>query len=93
MTSYDGPATLILTNGDRAPGRTSATTSMRGGIQSWSAAFAPDDPSIDVLNASGGCRLELPDGRAGDVLVANTGNLLGGTTMRLTLTGNGPAPF
>ncbi|WP_433221020.1 hypothetical protein ACQP00_19405 [Dactylosporangium sp. CS-047395] len=93
MTSYHGVATLILASGERASGRVSATTGTRGGIETWSAAFAPDDPAIDVLNASDDCQLELPDGRTGNVVIASTGNLLGGTTVRLTLTGSGPAPF
>lgn len=92
MTTYGGPARLILADGARVSGMASLRTDQRGGLEGWSGTFRPDQTSADLQNASEGLQLELPYERVGDVTVTGIRKLLA-TQVLMSLTGSGPAPF
>lgn len=92
MTTYSGPATLILVDGARIAGMASLGTNHRGDLNGWSGTFRPDQVSEDVRNAGDGLQLELPYDQIGSVAVTNVRRLLA-TQVLLSLTGQGPAPF
>jgi hypothetical protein len=92
MTSYSGPATLILVDGARVAGVASLATDHRGEFNGWSGTFRPDQVSTDLRNASDGLQLELPYEEIGSVSVTNIRRLLA-TQVLMSLVGRGPAPF
>jgi len=92
MTSYSGPATLILADGARLAGMASLETNHRGDLKGWSGTFRPDEASAEARNASDGLQLELPYEEIGEVVVTGVRNLLA-TQMLMSLVGRGPAPF
>lgn len=92
MTSYSGPARLILVDGACISGMVSLATNQRGGLNGWGGTFRPDEITPDLRNAAEGLQLELPYERVGTVAVTGTRKLLA-TQLLMSLTGHGPAPF
>jgi hypothetical protein len=92
MTTYSGPATLILADGARLAGMASLGTNQRGDLKGWSGTFRPDEASTDARNAGAELQLELPYEQIGVVAVTSVRNILA-TQVLLSLTGRGPAPF
>ena len=92
MTTYSGPATLILTDGARVDGMASLGTNQRGDLSGWSGTFRPDQASAEVRSAADGLQLELPYDQIGNVAVTGIRRLLA-TQVLMSLTGSGPAPF
>jgi hypothetical protein len=92
MTSYSGPARLILVDGTRVAGMASLSTNQRGDLHGWSGTFRPDQVSTEVRNASDGLQLELPYDQIGSVDVTGVRKLLA-TQVLMSLVGRGPAPF
>ena len=92
MTTYSGPATLILIDGARVGGMASLRTNDGGDRQGWSGTFRPDRVSTEVRSASDGLHLELPYEQIGEVSVTGVRRLLA-TQVLMSLAGRGPAPF
>jgi hypothetical protein len=92
MTTYSGPATLILADGARVTGMASLGTNHRGNLDGWSGTFRPDEVSEDLREASDGLQLELPYEQIGAVAVNGVRSLLA-TQVLISLVGRGPAPF
>jgi hypothetical protein len=92
MTTYSGPATLILADGERVAGMASLGTNQRGNLQGWSGTFRPDETGAAVRDAGDGLQLELPYEEIGAVAVISVRNVLA-TQILLKLVGSGPAPF
>jgi hypothetical protein len=92
MTTYSGPATLILANGARVTGMASLGTNNRGNLNGWSGTFRPNEVNAEVRNATDGLQLELPYEQIGTVAVTNVRRLLA-TQVLMSLLGSGPAPF
>lgn len=92
MTTYSGPATLVLVDGERVGGMASLRTNERGNLDGWSGSFRPDKVSEDLRAASDGLQLELPYEQVGTVAVTGVKRLLA-TQVLMSLVGSGPAPF
>jgi len=96
MTTYSGPATLILADGARVAGMASLGTNNRGDLKGWSGTFRPDEAgeeaTTDARNASDGLQLELPYEQIGAVVVTSVRSVLA-TQVLMSLVGRGPAPF
>lgn len=92
MTTYSGPARLILAGGSQVSGMASLSTNQRGGIEGWGGTFRPDQISADVRNAADGLYLELPYDQIGAVAVTGVRKLLASQIL-MSLAGTGPAPF
>ncbi len=92
MTTYSGPATLILVDGARVDGMASLGTNNRGDLTGWSGTFRPDQVSTDLRTATDGLQLELPYDQIGTVAVTGSRKLLA-TQLLMSLAGSGPAPF
>jgi hypothetical protein len=92
MTTYSGPATLILADGARVVGMASLGTNQRGDLKGWSGTFRPDEASNDTRAASGELQLELPYEQIGAVAVTGVRKVLA-TRVLMSLVGRGPAPF
>jgi hypothetical protein len=92
MTTYSGPATLILVDGARVDGMASLGTNQRGDLNGWRGTFRPDQVSTDLRNSSDGLQLELPYEQIGAVAVTGMRRLLA-TQVLMSLQGSGPAPF
>jgi hypothetical protein len=92
MTTYSGPARLILADGACVGGMASLRTDQRGGLDGWSGTFRPDQRGTDLHTASDGLQLELPYDRIGAVTVTGVRKLLA-TQVLMSLQGRGPAPF
>jgi hypothetical protein len=92
MTTYSGPATLILANGARVAGMASLGTNNRGDLNGWSGTFRPDQVTADLRDASDGLQLELPYEQIGAVAVTGVRNVLA-TQVLMSIVGRGPAPF
>jgi hypothetical protein len=102
MTTYSGPATLILVDGARLAGMATLGTNNRGDLNGWSGTFRPDQVSTDLRNEStsghrnewraDGLHLELPYEQVGAVSVTGVRRLLA-TQVLMSLVGRGPAPF
>jgi hypothetical protein len=92
MTTYSGPATLILDDGARVSGMASLRTNDRGDLNGWSGSFRPDQVSAEIRNAGEGLQLELPYDQIGAVAVTGVRRLLA-TQVLMSLVGRGPAPF
>src|SRR6266545_4743621 len=75
MTTYSGPATLILADGARVAGMASLATNRRGDLNGWSGTFRPNEAGTDVRYASDGLQLELPDEQVGAVAVRHHSDL------------------
>jgi hypothetical protein len=92
MTSYSGPATLILVDGARVDGMATLRTNDRGDLKGWTGQFRPDQVSTELRNAADGLQLELPYEEIGSVAVTGMRRLLA-TQVLMSLEGRGPAPF
>ncbi|WP_436654140.1 hypothetical protein [Actinoplanes sp. URMC 104] len=92
MTTYSGPATLVLVDGARVAGVASLRTNDRGDLLGWTGSFRPDHVSDELRSATDGLELELPDEGTGKVGVTGMRRLLA-TQVLLSLVGRGPAPF
>ncbi len=92
MTTYSGPATLILADGARLAGMASLGTNQRGDLKGWSGTFRPDAAGADIRDASDGLQLELPYEQIGAVVVTKVRSVLA-TQVLVSLVGRGPAPF
>jgi len=92
MTTYSGPARLILVDGTCVGGMASLSTNQRGGLNGWSGTFRPDQATADLRNATDGLQLELPYDQIGTVSVTGVRKLLA-TQLLMSLVGTGPAPF
>jgi hypothetical protein len=92
MTTYSGPATLILADGARVAGMASLGTNHRGDLNGWGGTFRPHEASADVRNANDGLQLELPYEQVGAVAVTGIRPVLA-TQVLMSLVGRGPAPF
>jgi hypothetical protein len=94
MTTYSGPARLILSDGTRVAGMASLSTNLNGGLEGWGGKFRPDQASAELRNAgdSDGLQLELPYDQIGTVAVTGVRKLLA-TQILMSLVGRGPAPF
>ena len=92
MTTYSGPARLILVDGTCVAGMASLSTNQRGGLNGWGGTFRPDQASEDLREAGDGLQLELPYDRIGEVAVTNVRKLLA-TQLLMSLVGRGPVPF
>jgi hypothetical protein len=92
MTTYSGPATLILVDGARVDGMASLGTNHRGDLTGWSGTFRPDQVSTELRDANDGLQLELPYEQIGNVAVTGIRRLLA-TQVLMSLAGSGPAPF
>jgi len=92
VTTYSGPATLILADGARVAGMASLATNHRGDLNGWSGTFRPNEASTDVRKPSGGLQLELPYEEIGAVAVTSVRKVLA-TQVLMSLVGVGPAPF
>ena len=92
MTTYSGPATLILADGARVPGMASLGTNHRGDLKGWSGTFRPNETSAAAPDASDGLQLELPYEQIGAVAVTSVRKVLA-TPVLMSLVGRGPAPF
>jgi hypothetical protein len=93
MSTYNGPATLTLTNDQQLAGH--ATLNSRRnqhGLGSWDGRFQPSETGADIMNALGAnLTMTLPDGKTGEVIVTNTDMLAPRPIFELT--GSGEAPF
>jgi hypothetical protein len=92
MTTYSGPARLILADGAFITGMASLSTNQRGGLDSWGGTFRPDQTSADLGNEGDELRLELPYDQIGTVAVTGVRKLLARQVL-ISLSGRGPAPF
>jgi hypothetical protein len=92
MTTYSGPARLILVDGASVAGMASLSTNRNGPLDGWSGTFRPDQVTTDLRNADEGLQLELPYDRIGPVAVTGIRKLLA-TQVLMSLEGRGPAPF
>lgn len=92
MTTYSGPARLILADDTRIAGMASLSTNQRGDLNGWGGTFRPDQASADLPHPGEGLQLELPYEQIGAVAVTGVRKLLA-TQVLISLTGHGPAPF
>jgi hypothetical protein len=92
MTTYSGPARLILVDGTSVPGMASLSTSYNGGLTGWGGTFRPDQATTDLRNATDGLQLELPYDQIGAVTATGVRKFLA-TQVLMSLAGSGPAPF
>ena len=92
MTTYSGPARLILGDGAFVTGMASLSTNQRGGLDGWGGTFRPDQTGADLGEEGAGLTLELPYDQVGTVAVTGVRKLLA-TQVLVSLSGRGPAPF
>jgi len=92
MTTYSGPARLILADGAFVTGMASLSTNQRGGLDSWGGTFRPDRTDADLGDEGTKLQLEVPYDQVGTVVVTGVRKLLA-TQVLISLAGSGPAPF
>jgi hypothetical protein len=92
MTTYSGPATLILADGSRVAGMASLGTNHRGDLNGWGGTFRPNTFGENIRDATDGLQLELPYEQIGAVAVTGMRPILA-TQVLVSLAGRGPAPF
>ena len=92
MSTYSGPARLILADGTRVPGTASLKMNQHGGPPGWGGTFRPDQTTEATRTAENGLQIELPYENIGEVAVTGTRRLLA-TQILMSLAGRGPAPF
>ena len=92
MTTYSGPARLILGDGTCVAGMASLSTNRNKGIEGWGGKFRPDQAGAEVPETGDGLRLELPDDQVSKVAVTSVRKVLA-TQILMSLVGDGPAPF
>jgi hypothetical protein len=92
VSTYSGPARLILADGTRLPGMASLKMNQHGGSFGWGGTFRPDATTAAVRAAADDLRIELPYEQVGHVSVTGTRRVLA-TQILMSLAGRGPAPF
>jgi hypothetical protein len=92
MSTYSGPARLILSDGTRVPGTASLKMSQHGGTPGWGGTFRPDVMTVDNRPDDKDVQIELPYDQIGNVAVTGTRRLLASQIL-MSLSGRGPAPF
>jgi hypothetical protein len=92
MSTYSGPARLILADGTKVPGMASLKMNQHGRPVGWGGTFRPDETTEALKAAGDDLRLELPYEEIGEVAVTGTRRLLA-TQILMSLVGRGPAPF
>ena len=92
MSTYSGPARLILADGTRVPGSASLKMNQHGRSPGWGGTFRPDVATAATRAAADGLQIELPYEEIGHVAVTGTRSLLA-TQILVSLAGHGPAPF
>jgi hypothetical protein len=92
MSTYSGPARLILADGTRVPGMASLKMNQYARPSDWGGTFRPDQATEAVRDAVDGLQIELPYDQVGEVTVTGTRRLLA-TQILMSLAGHGPAPF
>ncbi|GAA2576946.1 hypothetical protein GCM10010435_61370 [Winogradskya consettensis] len=92
MTTYSGPARLILPDGTPFAGMASLSTNYSGGQTTWSGTFRPNQATAELQDVSDELRLELPYEQTGAVAVTGVRKFLASQVM-MSLAGRGPAPF
>jgi hypothetical protein len=92
MSTYSGPARLILPDGTRVPGTASLKMNKHGDPGGWGGTFRPDVTTAGTREAANDLRIELPYEQIGHVAVTGTRPLLA-TQILMSLAGSGPAPF
>jgi hypothetical protein len=92
MSTYSGPARLILSDGTRVPGTASLKMNKHGDRAGWGGTFRPDVSTVDTGTATINLQIELPYEQIGQVAVTGTRPLLA-TQILMSLAGSGPAPF
>jgi hypothetical protein len=92
MTTYSGPARLILADGTSVTGMASLSSNQRGRLDGWGGTFRPDQTNADLGDEGDGLQLELPYDQIGTVAVTGVRKLLA-TQVLIALSGRGPAPF
>jgi hypothetical protein len=92
MTTYSGPARLILVDGTYVTGMASLSTNYSAGQPGWNGTFRPDQTTLELRNATDGLQLELPYEQIGAVAVTGVRKFLA-TQVMVSLAGRGPAPF
>jgi hypothetical protein len=92
MSTYSGPARLILADGTRVPGTASLKMNQPGGPPGWGGTFRPDVTTADTRAAANDLQIELPYDQIGHVAVTGTRRVLA-TQILISLAGRGPAPF
>jgi hypothetical protein len=92
VSTYSGPARLILADGTRVPGMASLKMNQHGGPPGWGGTFRPDATTDTARAADDGLRIELPYEQIGQVSVTGTRRILA-TQILMSLAGRGPAPF
>ena len=60
MSTYSGPARLILADGTRVPGTASLKMNQHGGSPGWGGTFRPDVTTDDHRAAANDLQIELP---------------------------------
>ena len=91
VTTYAGPAILVLEDGSQFPVRVALHSSDVLGLKRWwGAVGAAHAPTRWRLGSADPATLRLPDGQEGMVVPAPS-DALGGRVLQLT--GSGPAPF
>jgi hypothetical protein len=91
MSTYSGPARLILADGTRVPGTASLKMTQYGGPPGWGGTFRPDETAA-ARAAVSDLQIELPYEQIGEVAVTGTRRLLA-NQMFMSLAGRGPAPY
>jgi hypothetical protein len=92
MSTYSGPARLILVDGTRVPGMASLKKNQYGGLPGWGGTFRPDQTTAATQAAAEGLQIELPYEQIGEVAVTGTRRLLA-TQILMSLAGRGTPPF
>jgi len=92
MSTYSGPARIILADGTRVTGTASLKMHRHGSPPGWGGTFRPDVATPGTQVAANGLRIELPYEQIGQVAVISTRRVLA-TQILMSLVGSGPAPF
>ena len=90
MTTYAGPATLVLEDGSQFAVKVALHSSDVLGLRRWWGALGVAQAPDGWRSGRAPARLRLPDGQEGTVLPSRA-EALGGRVLQLT--GSGPAPF
>lgn len=91
MSTYSGPARIILADGTRLPGTASLKMTRSGAPPGWGGTFRPDVVTAGIGTADA-LQIELPYEQIGQVAVTGTRRVLA-TQILMSLVGRGPAPF
>ncbi|GAA4439266.1 hypothetical protein [Phytohabitans houttuyneae] len=87
--SYSGPATVLLASDVEIPVTARLRIDRSGNLPGWHGSLSSDHDLYPLFEASGG-RLQLPDGKVGDILPSR---MDGADTTRMSIKGSGAPPF